>query len=197
MNHTESTLVRQLDEYQETNRRGHAEISETLKKVDENLQKMKENQTRIIDLLIQVTHRGKDTDTYGNKEAGGSDGTHEEVKYNPEKAPGSEGSLGGGTFHGKMGSRTNHRPYVPVFTDETIGQHSSSRANPRPYMPTFTDRQGQHEQVEDFVEQLARSTREYYNMDMKVQRQMSLYQYCQLRFRNQPRMNHRGNFEFE
>jgi hypothetical protein len=37
MNRTESTLVRQLDEYQETNRRGQAEISETLKKVDENL----------------------------------------------------------------------------------------------------------------------------------------------------------------
>jgi hypothetical protein len=37
MNHTESTLVRQLDEYQETNRRGQAEIYETLKKVDENL----------------------------------------------------------------------------------------------------------------------------------------------------------------
>jgi hypothetical protein len=37
MNHTESTLVQQLDEYQETNRRGHAEISETLKKVNENI----------------------------------------------------------------------------------------------------------------------------------------------------------------
>jgi hypothetical protein len=37
INHTKSTLVRQLDEYQETNRRGQAEISETLKKVDENL----------------------------------------------------------------------------------------------------------------------------------------------------------------
>jgi hypothetical protein len=170
MNRTESTLVRQLDEYQETNRRGQAEISETLKKVDENLQKMNENQTRITDLLMQVTHRGKDPDTYGNKEAGGSGGTHEEVRYNPEKAPGSEGSLGGGTFHGQMGSRTNHRPYVPVFMDEPLGQHSGSRANPRPYMPTFTDEQGQHEQVEDFVEQLARSTREYYSLDMKVQR---------------------------
>jgi hypothetical protein len=178
MNRTESTLVRQLDEYQETNRRGQAEISETLKKVDENLQKMNENQTRITDLLMQVTHRGKDPDTYGNKEAGGSGGTHEEVRYNPEKAPGSEGSLGGGTFHGQMGSRTNHRPYVPVFMDEPLGQHSGSRANPRPYMPTFTDEQGQHEQVEDFVEQLARSTREYYSLDMKVQRQMSLDQYC-------------------
>jgi hypothetical protein len=64
-------------------------------------------------------------------------------------------------------------------------------------MPTFTDKQEQHEKVEGFVAQLAKSTREYYSLDMKVQRQMSLDQYCQLRFRNQPRMNHRGNFEFE
>ena len=47
MNRTESTLVWQLDEYQETNRRGQAEIYETLKKVDENLQKMNEKQTKI------------------------------------------------------------------------------------------------------------------------------------------------------
>jgi hypothetical protein len=159
-----------LDEYQETNRRGQAEISKTLKKVDENLQKMNENQTRITDLLMQVTHRGKDPDTYGNKEAGGSSGTHEEGRYNPEKAPGFEGSLGGGMFQGQMGSRTNHRLYVPVFTDEPLGQHSGSRANPRPYIPTFTNEQEQHEQVEYFVAQLARSTREYYSLDMKVQR---------------------------
>jgi hypothetical protein len=142
MSCTESTLVWQLDEYQETNIRGQTEISKTLKKVDENLQKMNENQTRITDLLMQVTHRGKDPDTYGNKEARVSSGTHEEIKYNPEKALGSEGSLGGGTFHGQMGSRTNHRPYMPVFTDEPLGQQSRSRANPRPYMPTFTDEQG-------------------------------------------------------
>ena len=64
-------------------------------------------------------------------------------------------------------------------------------------MPTLTDEQGQHEQVEDYVEQLARSTKEYYNLDMRVQRQMSLDQYFQLRFRNQPMMNHRGSFEFK
>jgi hypothetical protein len=86
---------------------------------------------------------------------------------------------------------------VPVFTDEPLGQHSGSRANPRPYMPTFTDEQEQHEQVEYFLAQLARSTREYYSLDMKVQRQMSLDHYCQLRFRNQPRTNHRGSFEFD
>jgi hypothetical protein len=131
---------------------------------------MNANQTRITDLLMQVTHRGKDHNTYGNKEARGSSGTHEEVRYNLEKALGCKGSLGGGTFHGQMGSMTNHRPYVPVFTDEPLGQHSGSRANPRPYMPTFTDEQGQHEEVEDCVAQLARSTREYYRLDMKVQR---------------------------
>jgi hypothetical protein len=186
-----------LDEYQETNKRGQAEISETLKKVDENLQKMNENQTSLTNLLMQVTHQGKDPDMYGNKEARESGGTHEEVRYNPEKELGSEGILGGGMFHGQMGSRTNHRPYVPVFRDELLGQHSGSRSNPRPYMPTFTDEQEQYEQVEYFVAQLARSTREYYNLDMKVQRQMSLDQYCQLRFRNQPRTNHKGSFEFK
>jgi hypothetical protein len=91
---------------------------------------MNENQTRIIDLLMHVTHRGKDLDTYGNKEAGGSGGTHEEVRYNLEKAPGSEGSLGGGTFHGKMGSRTNHRPYVLVFMDEPLGNTQVAELTP-------------------------------------------------------------------
>jgi hypothetical protein len=73
---------------------------------------------------------------------------------------------------------------MPVFIDELLGQHSGRKANPRPYMPTFTDEQEKHEQVEDFVAQLARSTREYYSLDMKVQREMSLDQYCQLRFRS-------------
>ena len=103
---------------------------------------MNEKQTRIMDLLMQVIHRGKDPDMYGNKEVESSGGTHEEARYNQEKAPRSEGSLGGGTFHGQMGSRANHRPYIPVFTDEQLGRHSDSRANPRPYMPTFTDEQG-------------------------------------------------------
>jgi hypothetical protein len=57
-----------------------------------------------------------------------------------------------------------------VFMDEPLGQHSGSKANPIPYMLTFKDEQGKHEQVKDFVEQLARTTREYYSLDMKVQR---------------------------
>jgi hypothetical protein len=142
INHMESKLVHHLDEYQETNRRGHAEISETLKKVDENLQKMNQNQSRIIDLLMQMTHQGKDPETYGNKVAGGSGGFHDEIRYNPEKASRSEGSQGGGTFNGHMGRRVNPRPYMSMFTDEQLGRHLGSRANPRPYMPTFTDEQG-------------------------------------------------------
>jgi hypothetical protein len=41
-------------------------------------------------------------------------------------------------------------------------------------MPTFTDEQDQHDQVEDFLAQLARNIREYYSLVMKVQIQMSL-----------------------
>jgi hypothetical protein len=57
-----------------------------LKKVDENLHKMNQNQSQITELLMQVTHQGKDLDTYGNKETSGSGGVHEEIRYNPEKA---------------------------------------------------------------------------------------------------------------
>jgi hypothetical protein len=51
--------------------------------------------------------------------------------------------------------------------------------------------------VDDFVEQMAQCTREYHELDMMIQRQMSLDQYCQLKFRNKPRLNHMSNYEFE
>jgi hypothetical protein len=47
------------------------------------------------------------------------------------------------------------------------------------------------------VEQMAQCTKEYYDLDMIIQRQMSLDQYCQLKFRNKPRTSHRSSFEFE
>jgi hypothetical protein len=175
LNLIESNLVHHLQESQETSRREQAEITETLKKVDGNLKKIDENQIMITKLLMQMTHKGKDPETYGNKEAGGSGGSHGEIRYNLEKAPSFEGSHGGGTSHGQMGSR----------------------ANPRPYLPAFTDGQVQQEHVDDFVEQMAQCTKEYYGLDMIIQRQMSLDQYCQLKFRNKPRTNHRSSFEFE
>jgi hypothetical protein len=121
---------------------------------------------------MQMTHQGKDLETYGNKEVGGSRG---EVRYNIEKVPRSEGIHGGGTSHGQVGSRMN----------------------PRSFFPTFTDEQVQQEQVDDFVEKMAQCTREYYGLDMIIQRQMSLDQYFQLKFRNKPRLNHKRSYEFE
>ena len=89
-----------------------------MKKVDGNLRKIDENQSWITDLLMQMTHQGKDPETYGNKVVGESDGFHGEIRYNSEKAPRFEGSQGGGTSNGQMGSRVNPRPYMPTFTDE-------------------------------------------------------------------------------
>jgi hypothetical protein len=156
LNLTKGNLAHRLQENQETNLRGQAEITETLKKVDGNLKKNYESQTIITKLLMQMTHKGKDPETYGSKEASGSGGSHGEIRYNLERAPRSEGSHGGGTSYGHLGSR----------------------ANPRPYMLTFTDEQQEEEEVDDFVEQMARCTKEYYGLDMVIQRQMSLEQYC-------------------
>ena len=65
-----------------------------------------------------------------------------------KRLPGSREAMEGGTSHGQMGSK----------------------ANPRPYLPTFTDEQVQQEQVDDFVKQIARCTKEYYGLDMIIQR---------------------------
>jgi hypothetical protein len=100
LNLTEGNLVHHLQENQETNRRGKAEITETLKKVDGNLKKIDENQSQITDLLMQMTHQGKDPGTYGNKVASGSGGSHGEIRYNTERTPRSEGIHGGGTSYG-------------------------------------------------------------------------------------------------
>ena len=107
VNRMESTLVQHLGEYHETSRRGQAELSKTLKRVDENLQIMNKNQSKLNEILMQVTHQGKNPDMYGNKEAGGSGEIHEETRYNPEKVVRSEGSLDGDTGQGQMGSRVN------------------------------------------------------------------------------------------
>jgi hypothetical protein len=109
VNRTESTLVQHLGEYHETNKRGQAKLSETLKKVNENLQIMNKNQSKLNEFLMQMTHQGKNPDAYGHKEAGGSIGGHEEIRYNLEKAPRSEGSLEGDTAQGQMGSKVNPR----------------------------------------------------------------------------------------
>jgi hypothetical protein len=173
INQTESKLVIHLQENYEANHKGQTEITETLKKVDENLRNIDENQTRIVELLLQMTHKGKGPEAYDNKETGGSHGGN---RYHSKHIPyhHSEGSHGGATPHGQIGSR----------------------ATPRPYLPTFTDELTQHE-LDDFVEQMVQCTREYNDLSMTIQREMSLDQYCQLKFRNKPRPNHRSNYKFE
>jgi hypothetical protein len=109
INHTESTLVQHLGEYHETNRKEQAKLSETLKRVDENLQIMNKNQSKLNEILMQVSHQGKNPDMYGNKEVGGSGEIHEEIIYNLEKVVRSEGSLDGDTGQGQMGSKVNQR----------------------------------------------------------------------------------------
>jgi hypothetical protein len=122
LNLIENNLVHHLQESQEKRGREQAEITETLKKLDGTLKKIDENQTMITQLLMQMTHRGKDSETYGNKVACASGGSHDETRYNPEKAPSSEGIHGGGMSYGQMGSRANPRPYLPTFTDEQVQQ---------------------------------------------------------------------------
>jgi hypothetical protein len=63
-----------------------------LKKVDGNLRKIDENQTQIIEILMKMTHQGKDPEMYGNKEVGGS---HGEVGYNLKKVPGLKEAMEG------------------------------------------------------------------------------------------------------
>jgi hypothetical protein len=77
INQTESKLVTHLQENQETNRRGQAEISETLRKVDEN-------QTRIATMLMEMSHKGKGPEAYDNRETSGSHGGN---RYHPEHIP--------------------------------------------------------------------------------------------------------------
>jgi hypothetical protein len=105
--------------------RGQTEIIETLKNVYENLRKVDKNQTRIWQLLMQVTHKGKGPEKYENRETGGSHGgnrynTEKAPKYNFEQVPyhQSKGSHGGRNPHEQMGSMATPRPYFPMFTDE-------------------------------------------------------------------------------
>ena len=50
INRMESTLVQHLGEYHETSRRGQAKLYETLKRVDEKLQIMNKNQSKLNEL---------------------------------------------------------------------------------------------------------------------------------------------------
>jgi hypothetical protein len=166
---SQSDLVHHLQESQEATRRGQAEISETLKKVSDS-------QEMISRLLMQMTHGGKGPETYANKEASGSQGGN---KHQQEHIPyyHTEGqSHGGGAPQGQTHSRTTHRPYLPSFLDE----------QPQPsYQDEFEDNFDQY-------------VREYNSLSIPVQRQITLDQYCGLKFRGKTqRSYHKNNYELE
>jgi hypothetical protein len=168
INQTQSTLVHHLQENQETVRKGQLEITETLERVNAS-------QEKLAQLLLQMTHAGKGPEAYANREASGSHGgTRHQQEYSPHYH--TEGqSYGGGAPQGA----------------------THSRATPRPYLPKFLDNQRRcnyEDEIEDNFEQYAK---EYYALSAGFQRQVTLDQYCRIKFRGKPKQYQRPNYELE
>jgi hypothetical protein len=72
-----------------------------------------------------------------------------------------------------------------------------SKATPRPYLPTFTDEATQLDHSDDFNDLSEQYSRDYNSLNLTIQREMTLDQYFQIKFRNKPRPHHRSNYEFE
>jgi hypothetical protein len=73
----------------------------------------------------------------------------------------------------------------------------NNRATPRPYMPTFLEAQQQDNyfpKVEDNFEEYAR---EYVGLSVGFRRQVTLDQYCGIKYRGKPRSYHKDNNELE
>jgi hypothetical protein len=154
---SQSDLVNHLQENQETTRRGQAEISETLRKVSDSQQKISQ-------LLMDMTHSGKGSESYAKRETSGSHGgNRHQQEYVPYHHSG--GSHGGGAPKGQIGSKTT----------------------PRPYLPSFVNEQSQPNHPDEFEYQFDQYVREYNSLNPPVQRQITLYQFCGLKFRSKPR----------
>jgi hypothetical protein len=168
IDNTQSTLEFHLQENQETMRRGQVEMKETLEKINAN-------QEKIVQLLLQMTHGGNGPSIYANKEASGSHGgtrhyQEQDLHYHAEGQ-----SFGGGTSRGQAHSRVTPRPYMPTFLD---GQPQDNHFN----------------EIEDNFEQYAR---EYESLSAGFRRQVTLDQYCGIKFRGKPKNYHRNNNELE
>jgi hypothetical protein len=76
VNMTQSTVVHHLHENQEAVRRGQVEMTETLKRVNNSQERL---------ALLQMTHAGKGSKVYANKEASGSHGgTRPQQEHSPQ-----------------------------------------------------------------------------------------------------------------
>jgi hypothetical protein len=149
-------------------RRGQIEMRETLERINFN-------QENIVKLLLQMTHGGKGPEIYANKEASGSHGEtrpyqEQNFHYHTEGQ-----SFGGGASKGL----------------------THSRATPRPYLPTFLDSQPQHNHYNEIEDNFEEYAREYESLSAGFRRQVTLDQYCGIKFKGKPKHYHRNNNELE
>jgi hypothetical protein len=160
--------VHHLQENQETVRRGQVEMTETLRKVNES-------QERLSQLLLQMNHAGKGPEVYANREASGfHGGTRPQQEHGPRYH--TEGqSYGGGAPRGQ----------------------THSRITPRPYLPTFLDNQPQQKYEDEIEDNFKQYAREYHALSAGFQRQVTLDQYCGIKFRGKPKQYQRPNYELE
>jgi hypothetical protein len=121
-----------------------------------------------------MTHGGKGQEIYANKEASGSHGgsrPHQEQNFHYH----TEGQSFGGASKGP----------------------THSRATPRPYLPTFLDSHPQHNHYNDIEDNFEEYAREYESLGAGFRRQVTLDQYCWIKFRGKPKHYHKNNNELE
>jgi hypothetical protein len=75
------------------------------------------------------------------------------------------------------------------------GKHS--RTTHRSYLPSFLDEQTKPNHPDEFEDDFDQYVREYNLLSTPVQRQITLDQYCGLKFGGKPRSYHRSNYELE
>jgi hypothetical protein len=134
------------------------------------------SQEKIALLLMQMNHGKDGPNNNGNKEASGSQG---------------------GTRHHTETDHQLHTEGHSLFGGAPSRGPTNNRATPRPYMPTFLEAQQQDNyfpEVEDNFEEYAR---EYAALSTGFRRQVTLDQYCGIKYRGRPRSYHRGSNELE
>jgi hypothetical protein len=104
-------------------------------------------------------------------------------------------SHGGEKYHAKTSHRA-HTKEQTLFGGANNKVSGSSRVTPRPYMPSFLDAQQQDAYVRgcmEVEENFEEYEREYASLSAGFMRQVSLGEYCGIKYRGRPRNFHRGN----
>jgi hypothetical protein len=122
-----------------------------------------------------MNHGGKGPEIYAKREASGSHGgTRHQQEHIPHYH--TEGyNYGGGAPQGQTYSRTT----------------------PRPYLPSFLDNQTQSDYQDEIEDNFTQYAREYKSLSTGIQRQITLEQYCGIKFKGKPKPYHKNNYELE